>query len=111
MPRAENVPEISVQELDEMRKEEVPHLLLDVREPSEHAASRIAGAKLMPLGELPGRFGELPRDIPIVVHCHHGGRSAQAVRFLRQAGFEHAKNLTGGIDDWSLKVDPSVPRY
>lgn len=105
------VPIISVQELKELRDSRKPHLLLDVREPSEYAASRIEGAKLLPLAELPGRFGELPKNVPIVVHCHHGGRSAQAVRFLREAGFKDVKNLAGGIDAWSADIDPDVPRY
>jgi rhodanese-related sulfurtransferase len=105
------VPVISVQELKELRDGRKPHLLIDVREPSEYAASRIDGAKLLPLAELPGRFGELPKDTPIIVHCHHGGRSAQAVRFLKEAGFEDVKNLSGGIDAWSADIDPDVPRY
>lgn len=106
-----NVPAITVQELKKRRDEKEPHLLLDVREPSEYAASKISGSKLIPLGELPGRFGELPKDLEIIVHCHHGGRSAQAVRFLREAGFPQAKNLEGGIDAWSTDIDPSVPQY
>lgn len=105
------VPVISVQELKQLRDSRKPHLLLDVREPSEYAASRIDGAKLIPLAELPGRFGELPKNVPIVVHCHHGGRSAQAVRFLQEAGFKDVKNLAGGIDAWSADIDPDVPRY
>ena len=94
-----------------LRESGESHLLLDVREPSEYAACRIEGAKLLPLAELPGRFGELPKDTPLIVHCHHGGRSAQAVRFLREAGFEDTKNLSGGIDAWSAEIDPDVPRY
>ncbi len=105
------VPVISVQELKELRDGRKPHLLLDVREPSEYAASRIDGAKLLPLAELPGRFGELPKDTPIIVPCHHGGRSAQAVSFLQEAGFADVKNLSGGIDAWSADIDPDVPRY
>lgn len=105
------VPAITVRELHELREGGEPHLLVDVREPSEYAACRIEGSKLIPLAELPGRFGELPKDMPLVIHCHHGGRSAQAVRFLRDAGFTETRNLTGGIDAWSLDVDPNVPRY
>lgn len=106
-----SVPAITVQELKKLRDQNAPHLLLDVREPSEYAACKISGSKLIPLGELPGRFGELPKDLAIIVHCHHGGRSAQAVRFLREAGFAGAKNLEGGIDAWSTDIDPSVPQY
>ncbi|MEZ4216652.1 MAG: molybdopterin-synthase adenylyltransferase MoeB [Myxococcota bacterium] len=88
-------------------------LLLDVREPDEHARAHIAGAQLVPLGELGERLGELAafRARPVVVHCHHGGRSEKACRLLRAAGFERVENLDGGIEAWSVTVDPSVPRY
>ena len=88
-------------------------LLLDVREPSEHARARIEGARLLPLGQLEARLGELDawRGRRVVVHCHHGGRSAHACLVLREHGFQRVENLAGGIDAWSLAVDPSVPRY
>jgi adenylyltransferase/sulfurtransferase len=88
-------------------------LLLDVREPAEHEKAHLEGARLVPLGELPGRLAELAdwRERPVVVHCHKGGRSARACRVLREAGFRDVANLAGGIEAWSLTVDPSVPRY
>lgn len=88
-------------------------LLLDVREPAEHQKARLEGALLVPLGELPARLGELAawRGRPVIVHCHKGGRSARACRLLREAGFGDVANLAGGIDAWSLTVDPAVPRY
>jgi rhodanese-related sulfurtransferase len=61
--------------------------------------------------EIPGRLTELDRDREIVVFCHHGSRSAMVVEFLRRQGFERAINMAGGIDAWSLVVDPEVPRY
>ncbi len=61
--------------------------------------------------QIPQRTGELDREALIVVHCHHGPRSGQVVSFLRQQGFERATNLGGGIDAWSLRIDPAVPRY
>ena len=84
-----------------------------MREPSEHARAKIDGAKLVPLGQLEGRVHELDawRDKRIVIHCHHGGRSARACSLLREQGFERVENLAGGIDAWSQSVDPSVPRY
>lgn len=85
--------------------------LIDVREPHEHTICRIEGAKLIPLGDLPERLDELDRDRLLVVHCHHGPRSSYAVDFLRQQGFDRAANLAGGIDAWSVEIDPSVPRY
>ncbi len=88
-------------------------LLLDVREPGEHARARIEGARLIPLGELPRRLAELCdwKERPVVVHCHHGGRSARACQLLVENGFSEVANLDGGIESWSLTVDPGVPRY
>src|SRR5262245_59627653 len=88
-------------------------LLLDVREPEEFAVARIEGARLVPLAELEERLGELEawRERRVVVTCHHGMRSARGAQILRQHGFGRVENLTGGIDAWSLTVDPSVPRY
>ena len=85
--------------------------LLDVRTALEHRICRLEDSKLIPLMELPERFSELEKSDEIVVYCHHGNRSARAVDFLRRMGFEKTKNLAGGIDAWSLEVDPSVPRY
>ncbi len=88
-------------------------LLLDVREPDEYERARIDGARLLPLGEVESRLTELAdwKERPVVVHCHHGGRSAKACAILREAGFTQVANLVGGIDAWSLTVDPEVPRY
>ena len=88
-------------------------LLLDVREPDEVEKARLRGARLVPLGQLAGRLAELAewRERPVVVHCHRGGRSAKACRLLGDAGFRDVSNLAGGIEAWSLSVDPSVPRY
>ena len=63
------------------------------------------------LGELASRTGELPKDRPILVHCHHGGRSMRATQFLRAKGFPRTTNVAGGIHQWSLSIDPSVPKY
>ena len=88
-------------------------LILDCREQDEYATAHIEQAKLIPMGEIPDRLRELEshRERRIVVHCHHGGRSRRVVRWLREQGFSQAQNLTGGIDQWSLEIDPSVPRY
>ena len=104
------VPTITVKDLKALRDAKKPHLLLDVREPDEHEICRIEGATLIPLNQLPGRVPELPRDATIIVHCHHGGRSAQAAAFLISKGYV-AKNLSGGIHAWSEQIDPQVPRY
>lgn len=88
-------------------------LLLDVRQPGEFETASIAGATLIPLGELGERLSELEphRDRRIIVYCHHGVRSMRAVMGLRQNGFEKAQSLAGGIDLWSQQIDPDVPQY
>jgi adenylyltransferase/sulfurtransferase len=86
-------------------------LILDVREPNEYQINRIAGSTLIPLGELPRRYQELPRDREIVAQCKMGGRSAKAMEFLKSVGFTNVKNLRGGILEWIDKVDPSQPKY
>jgi adenylyltransferase/sulfurtransferase len=90
---------------------ETPPVLLDVRERPEASYATLPGSVLIPLGELPDRVGELDPTAPVVVYCHHGVRSARALEVLENAGFTRARHLTGGIDAWSAKVDPDVPRY
>jgi adenylyltransferase/sulfurtransferase len=75
-------------------------VLIDVRERWEHEQNAIPGAILLPLGELPGRLGEIPDDRDVYVHCQVGARSANAVAFLRAHGRPRACNVTGGIDAW-----------
>lgn len=86
-------------------------LLLDVREPYEYGMSKLENSKLIPLGKLRSRMGEMDKNANVVVYCHHGFRSAVAVNFLRGNGFRRVRNLRGGIEAWSLEVDPSTPRY
>ena len=86
-------------------------MLLDVREPHEFQIARIAGAVLMPLGDLPKRLTELQPGRELVAHCKTGRRSQQAVDLLKQNGFANVRNMTGGITAWSDKVDPAVPKY
>lgn len=88
-------------------------LFLDCREPNEYATAKIAGTTLIPMTQLTDRVAELEsfRGSPIIVHCHHGGRSLRVTNWLRNQGFSQVSNMAGGIDDWSLQIDPSVPRY
>lgn len=106
-----NVPAIDVDQLKDMVKSPHPPFILDVRETWENELCSLPGSKLIPLTKLPEHIGELPKDRVIVVHCHHGGRSAKAVAFLQQQGFTQVFNLTGGIHAWSLRVDPGVKTY
>jgi len=104
------VPEITARELKERLDRGEDVFILDVREPHEYQICNLKG-HLIPLGELPKRMHELDSAREIVAHCKSGKRSAQAVDFLRQAGFRKIYNLRGGILSWSTEVDASVPRY
>lgn len=87
-------------------------VLLDVRQPEENAFCALPGSVLIPLGELSARVTELvSTDELVVVYCHHGVRSISGAAILAQAGFPNVASMAGGIDRWSLAVDPGVPRY
>jgi rhodanese-related sulfurtransferase len=90
-----------------------PPRLLDVRQPEEHALVALPGSALIPLGELHARVDEIEawKEDTVVVYCHHGIRSAQAVALLRAVGFTNVHNLSGGIDRWTSEVEPTLPRY
>lgn len=103
--------EITVEQAHRLLGGPTPPLLIDVREPHEHAFCHIEGALLMPMNTVAARLGEIPRDRAILVQCHHGGRSMMVTRFLRAQGFGLATNIGGGIEAWSRQVDPTVPRY
>jgi len=105
--------EIDVRELRDRLGRDEPLQLVDVREPYEWEIGNLgpAGARLIPLGELGDRLEELDPEHDLVVYCRTGSRSALAVDFLRARGFARARNLAGGIHDWSRKIDPSIPRY
>jgi len=86
--------------------------LIDVREPWEYSTTHIEGSVLIPMGEVPARaHQELDPEERLVVVCHHGIRSMNVAVWLRNQGFEQAQSLRGGIDAWSVQVDPTVPRY
>jgi len=86
-------------------------LVLDVREPYEVQICQIAGSRHVPMRQIPGRIGELPRDRHIVVLCHHGDRSRWVADFLRAQGFPAVSNISGGIAAWADRVDPALRRY
>jgi adenylyltransferase/sulfurtransferase len=103
--------EIEVKEVKEKLDRGDNFVLIDVREPHEYQICNIPGAKLIPLGEVPKRLDELDKTADIVIHCKSGMRSARACGILKAAGFEHVRNMKGGILAWSDQVDPSVPKY
>lgn len=84
--------------------------LVDVRQPWEFDRSHLPGATLIPLATLPLRLSELDPSRPVVLYCHHGARSYQALRFLVQAGFTQVAHLAGGIAAYS-QMDPTIPQY
>lgn len=103
--------DISVEELAQWRATGKAFVLLDVREPVEIAAAALPGAVCIPMREIPARAQELQPDSDIAVLCHYGGRSEAVAGFLRARGFERARNVEGGIDAYSERIDPSIPRY
>jgi rhodanese-related sulfurtransferase len=106
--------EISVQEAAVLLDNQPQLRLIDVREDDEYAICKIEGSQLVPLSNfaelVPGALGE-PSGEQILVYCHHGARSLRAANYLRQKGYTGAQSVAGGIDQWSLQVDPEVPRY
>jgi rhodanese-related sulfurtransferase len=106
-PTASNMPpEISVSEA--VAKQEAGAFILDVREPSEWNEAHIAGATLIPLGELVSRVNELPKDKEIVVVCRSGNRSAQARDLLVSEGFTQVTSMAGGLNQWKAAGYPTV---
>lgn len=105
--------EIDCESVQRMQAAGEPFLLLDCRERDEYETAKIEGASLLPMSELQVRIDELEdrRNSLIVVHCHHGGRSLRVANWLRAQGFPMAQSMAGGIDAWSLRIDPQVPRY
>jgi rhodanese-related sulfurtransferase len=105
--------EISPQSVAALLAEKCPFTFIDCREEDEWHVCRIEGATLIPLS----RFAEVARSRftdeaeRVVIHCHHGMRSAQAAMFLRQHGIDNVWSMAGGIDAWSQEIDPEVPRY
>src|SRR5262245_56967950 len=103
---------ITIEELKTRLDADNMFRLIDVREPSKHNAAKIAGSELKPLGQIANWASELTnKDEERVLHSQHGMRQHRACQYLAAQDFNNVKNLVGGIDEWSLKVDPSVPRY
>ncbi|MBD1398286.1 rhodanese [Pontibacter sp. JH31] len=103
--------EITAQELKERLGRSDKMQLVDVREPAEFEICNLGG-ELIPMGELPKQANRIRRDIPVVVICHHGFRSAQAINYLSQRlGYDNLLNLKGGIHAWAIQVDPSMAVY
>ena len=105
--------EITVEQLAEAMGAGRAPALVDVRTEGEHAVAALSPSTLVPLHELSERVDELShlREVAVVVYCHHGVRSKSGAAILEAAGFRDVVSLRGGIDAWSQRVDPTVPRY
>ena len=110
-PPTANIGDMTPEELKQkMDAGDKDLFVLDVREPNEYQICNLGG-HLIPLNDLPKRVGELDASKEIVVHCKMGGRSAKAVDFLKQQGFNNVHNLVGGINAWAERIDPKMPKY
>ncbi len=105
-----SVPEISVQELDALRKANADIFILDVRNQNEFDVCNLNGY-LLPFAELTARINELDPNAHIIIHCHAGGRSRRATEYLMGQGFKKVFNLRGGITAWANEIDPKMAKY
>jgi rhodanese-related sulfurtransferase len=103
--------EITPREVKALLSRGEKFLLVDVREKWEYDTSRIEGATLIPMREIPVSLSRLEEAGEVVLLCHHGMRSLDAAAWLRSQGVTGARSMAGGIDRWALEVDPAVPRY
>ena len=105
------LPEITVTELSKKITAGEDILLVDVREPIEYEICALPSV-LIPLAEIPKNLENIPQDKPVVLVCHHGFRSAQALQYLQQRyGYQNLLNLKGGIHAWAEQIDPTMPVY
>ena len=114
MTNAADLPlEITVGQTKAMLDQNPEAMLVDCREQHEWDAVRIARATLIPMSETEDRVAEIAAagDNPVVVHCHHGGRSLRVVRYLRENGVPQAQSMAGGIDAWATEIEPGMDRY
>lgn len=98
-------------ELADLLRSGSPLQLIDIREPFERSIASIEGSELIPMGALPSSLDRIRTDLPVVLFCHHAVRSASALRFLREEGFDNVRHLAGGIDEYAALVEPSLARY
>jgi rhodanese-related sulfurtransferase len=103
--------EITPQEVQQRRERNEELFILDVREPWERQAASIMPSQHIAMADIPSQLQELDPDQHIIVVCHHGVRSLMVTDWLRKQGFEKVQSMSGGINRWSLEIDPKVPRY
>ena len=113
MTPPKHLPEVTVQDLHRVLEssEGSKPVLIDVREPFEREIATLGG-EIIPMQQIPERFGEIPRDVPVVVYCRSGGRSGQVCEYLMaQHGFTNVSNLKGGVLAWAKEIDPTMKTY
>jgi rhodanese-related sulfurtransferase len=103
--------EIAPHEVKELLSRDSKVLFVDVREQWEYDTAHLAGSVLIPLREIPSNLQRIENSEQVVIFCHHGMRSLDAAAWLRSQGVEGARSMTGGIDRWSIEIDPAIPRY
>jgi rhodanese-related sulfurtransferase len=103
--------EITPQEVKQRQERNEELTILDVRELWERQTASIVSSQHLPMSDIPSRLQELDPEQHIVVYCHHGVRSLSVTDWLRKQGYEKVQSMSGGIDQWSLEIDPKVPRY
>jgi rhodanese-related sulfurtransferase len=103
--------EITPREVKERQERNEELTIVDVREPWERETASISASQHIPMADIPGRVQELDPEQHIVVYCHHGVRSLSVTEWLRKQGYEKVQSMSGGIDRWSLEIDPKVSRY
>ena len=103
--------EIAPREVQELLARDDQVLFVDVREQWEYDTAHIQGSVLIPLREIPGNLQRIENAQEVIIFCHHGMRSLDAAAWLRSQGVEGARSMAGGIDRWSVEIDPAVPRY
>jgi len=120
MPGA--IEQITVESLSGWLAQKRAVLLVDVRERWEHTTAALPQSLLLPMSEMGDAeetrsqlqeaiAARAPGDLTVVAYCHHGVRSLNAAAYFQSLGFEGVISLAGGIDAWSLRIDPTVPRY
>jgi rhodanese-related sulfurtransferase len=106
--------EITLAEARRKLADEPKSVLIDVREPEEYALAHIDGSVLIPMQTIPAELQKLEGmadEGDLLILCHHGVRSLQVAAWLQARGIENAASISGGIDRWSMEIDPAVPRY
>lgn len=105
-----SIPQLTPAEARDLLASRKDAVLLDVREEWEYERAHVAGSRLIPMGELPARLGELNPEDTLVVLCHHGNRSQQVAAWLQSRGYT-VNNVAGGIQAWADTIDPDLPQY